>query len=187
MQRQCSIPDCGKPARSRGWCNPHYQRWLKHGDPLAPVIRKNWVRPGQLSVEERFWRLVDKSGAHWLWRGYINPKGYGQFQPKRGESGGGGAHRFAYQLLVGPIPAELQLDHLCRVRHCVWPIHLEVVTYLENQMRSPLKYGNKTHCQNGHAYTSENTIRCNRGKWQRCRICTSATQARHRQRSPRTS
>lgn len=31
----CSIPDCGKPAIKRGWCNAHYKRWLRHGDPKA--------------------------------------------------------------------------------------------------------------------------------------------------------
>jgi hypothetical protein len=45
------------------------------------------------------------------------------------------AHRFAYELLVGPIPEDLELDHLCRVRHCVNPAHLEPVTHLENILR----------------------------------------------------
>lgn len=70
------------------------------------------------------------------------------------------AHRFSYERAVGPIPAGLQIDHLCRVRACVNPAHLEPVTCGENVRRSwaamPRKPP-KTHCVHGHAYTPENT------------------------------
>jgi len=35
-RRLCSIPNCGKPAHARGWCDPHWQRWYRYGDPLTP-------------------------------------------------------------------------------------------------------------------------------------------------------
>lgn len=46
------------------------------------------------------------------------------------------AHRLAYETWVGPIPEGLEIDHLCRVRACINPDHLEVVTHAENMRRS---------------------------------------------------
>lgn len=102
---------------------------------------------------ERFWERVEKTESCWLWHGRLH-KGYGHIvvvgvaQP---------AHRFAYELLVGPIPAGLQLDHLCRVRHCVNPTHLEPVTCKENLNRGIHRNAIKTHCSKGHEFTPENT------------------------------
>src|SRR6266496_2265386 len=87
----------------------------------------------------RFWAKVDRSGgsrACWLWTGKTGRDGYGRI----GLGGRGAlvrvrAHRFAYELLIGPIPDGLQIDHLCRVRHCVNPAHLEPVTQRENILR----------------------------------------------------
>lgn len=63
--------------------------------------------------------------------------------------------------MVGPIPEGLDLDHLCRVRQCVNPDHLEPVTARENLMRSPLTQASinsaKTHCKRGHEFTPDNT------------------------------
>ena len=65
--------------------------------------------------------------------GDVNADGYGVF---RFDGQMGGAHRFAYRLLVGPIHEGMELDHLCRTRHCVNPAHMEVVTHAENVRRS---------------------------------------------------
>jgi hypothetical protein len=80
-----------------------------------------------------------------------------------------GAHRVAYELFKGPIPAGMDLDHLCRVRCCCNPDHLEPVTRKENLRRG--LNGQKTACYKGHPYTPENTYyRANTGKKQ-CRLC----------------
>ena len=128
-----------------------------------------------------FWKHVEKTDGCWLWRGAIKPDGYGQVRrhPRRNIY----AHRFAYELEVGPIPEGLTLDHLCRVRACVRPSHLEPVTMLEN-----LRRGNgvgavnsrKTHCPRGHEYNVANT-RYYRGE----RNCRACDRARRRRRSGR--
>ena len=83
-----------------------------------------------------------------------------------------------YALLVGEIPAGLELDHLCRVRECVNPQHLEAVTHHENMLRS--REATKTHCKHGHEFTPENTYTYQRGVGiQRCcKTCTYARQGR---------
>lgn len=83
-------------------------------------------------------RLMDRTqvitNGCWLWTGYTDTHGYGIIhvtgasRPKR-------AHRLAYELFVGDIPAGLEIDHLCRVHNCVNPEHLEPVTRSENLRR----------------------------------------------------
>jgi HNH endonuclease len=114
----------------------------------------------------------------WLWTGAL-ADGYGIFGIKGKWSRG--AHRIAYILIKGPIPARLQLDHLCRVRNCINPAHLEAVTLAENVKRSSLPdyiYNRKLSdkCKYGHLYTPENTRYDNPGNKRRqafrvCRKC----------------
>lgn len=122
------------------------------------------MRPGKppAPVADRFWRLVDKSGDCWLWMG-AKWKGYGQFgvQQSPGVWPLRKAHRVAYELIVGPIPDGMQLDHLCRNPSCVNPDHLEPVTNRENGLRGvsiAATNAKKTHCPQGHEYTFENTV-----------------------------
>lgn len=112
-----------------------------------------------MTREGRFWAKVDKNGPGgcWPWLGAVRT-GYGRFavQQKRLVQ----AHRFAYELLVGPIPDGLELDHLCRNRACVNPDHMEPVTSRVNTLRgtSPAaRNAVKTHCDAGHPLSPENT------------------------------
>lgn len=131
MKRICSIPACQRPHAARGYCNVCYRQAIKAG-----II--NVIRPQGRSIEERFWSNVveDPSGC-WIWTGGKTRGGYGQFTPitTGPEAKTWKAHRFAYDIMVGPIPDGLQLDHLCRVRHCVNPEHLEPVTAQVNTLR----------------------------------------------------
>lgn len=77
----------------------------------------------------------DESSGCLLWTGSIPPEGYVQVRVGGRRTG---IHRFMYEQRVGPIPAGLHLDHLCRVRHCAEPAHLEPVTPRENMMRGIL-------------------------------------------------
>jgi hypothetical protein len=116
---------------------------------------------------ERLWEKVVKTEAGcWIWLGHENGHGYGRITVDGKQLL---THRFAYELLRGPIPDGLQIDHLCRNRRCLNPDHLEPVTNRENKMRSP-QVGTETHCKHGHEFTHENTY--THGKSGRsCRAC----------------
>lgn len=112
----------------------------------------------------RFFAKVEFDGC-WLWRGARDSGGYGKFRD--GHTVLVSAHRWAYEALVGPIPAGLQLDHLCRVHLCVNPDHLEPVTPGENTRRGSRLV---THCPKGHVYDEQNT-RVNTDGARDCRQC----------------
>jgi hypothetical protein len=89
-------------------------------------------------TEARFWAKVQKSDGCWEWTGG-RAMGYGMFAvpdpSRKSKQRHAYAHRLSYELLVGPIPLGLQIDHLCRNRICVNPTHLEPVTASQNIQR----------------------------------------------------
>lgn len=122
---------------------------------------------------------IPESGC-WIWLGATWSNGYGSVHLKNPRRNCG-AHRAIYEALVGPIPAGLDLDHLCRVRCCVNPAHLEPVTRKENLERSGsikilvhlAKMKNKAaFCNKGHEMTPENTYVYPNGRHRMCRICS---------------
>jgi len=146
----------------------------------------------QRPLAERFWEKVAQSGDCWEWTGVVNG-GYGRIRRPRSEVRAFGgpqmlqAHRWAYEALVGEIPAGLQLDHLCRNQLCVNPYHLDPVPQIVNLHRgagsAPINAA-KTHCPSGHEYSTENTRiktypsgRISRG----CKRCDAEQKAARRQ------
>lgn len=127
-----------------------------------------------MTASERFWAKVvgDDFKKCWLWTGPFKPEGYGKFAVGRKRQYQ--AHRFAYEDMVGEIPPGLQLDHLCRVRACVNPWHLEPVTNRVNSIRGDGRAGRARHtsCQRGHPFDAVNTIHV-QGR-RRCRECVNA-------------
>ena len=114
--------------------------------------------------------------------GALNRVGYGRFWYQNRMVF---AHHYAYQTLVGGIPSGLEPDHLCRIRACVNPQHLELVTHRENVLRgdtpclSRERQLQKTHCPQGHPYDLLNTFLNARGH-RECRECRQLYAERRR-------
>jgi hypothetical protein len=138
-----------------------------------------------------FWWRVEKTDTCWLWRGYLMVNGYGSFSA--GPGGSQLVHRTAYELLVGPIPDGMTIDHVkangCTSRACVkavpdkyGPTHLEPVTNQENLRRGDGPTGRKarqTHCMRGHIFDERNTL-IRRNGTRRCRTCSRADSRRRK-------
>jgi hypothetical protein len=118
-------------------------------------------------LQRRCDRIRISPTSCWSWRGGKTTGGYAIVRcPDRGVAY---VHRQMYEALVGPIPKGLQIDHLCRVRHCVNPAHLEPVTNRENTRRG--KRGVlKTHCNQGHPWIPANIMVRSNGK-RECAEC----------------
>ncbi len=126
-------------------------------------------------VKEHIWSKVmpEPNSGCWLWMGHIDAGGYGWVAYHGRDQR---AHRASYEAFRGPIPTGLEIDHLCRVRCCVNPDHLEPVTRSENVKRGlvPILVRQRAAaiecCPAGHSYDEENTYVCGRG-WRQCRAC----------------
>lgn len=128
-----------------------------------------------MPIEDRFFeKVVEQADGCWLWTAQLHNQGHGRFRlPDRHVY----AHRWAYEFLVGPVPEGMELDHLCRVRACVNPAHLEPVTHRENVLRgvSPAAlHAAKTHCPKGHAFDEANTY-VTAARSRQCRECRRAS------------
>lgn len=125
--------------------------------------------------------VLAESGC-WEWSGaHFQTTGYAIFSMKSATDGRWRptvAHRVSYELYVGPIPDGFQLDHVCRNRGCVNPVHLEPVTARVNTLRGQAPSAvsvRENRCQQGHEFTPENTIfRPNRPGKRECRECVRA-------------
>jgi hypothetical protein len=120
---------------------------------------------------QRFWDKVEQNGPDecWPWTAALNDRGYGKFWTGKRLVY---AHRLMYVLAHGSLSAALTIDHLCRVRNCVNPAHLEAVTLRENILRSDstsARHARKTHCPKGHPYDDANTRYWHRQR--HCRTC----------------
>lgn len=181
--RLCSVEGCKNLHRSGGLCLKHDQRMRRHGSMAEPATGP--------SFPERFWAKVNKNGpVHcelktpcWLWTAYTGAAGYGRF-------GRQNAHRVSFLLTHGALTPGLEIDHICRVRNCVNPEHLQELTHQANVDRclrvknaesrdkyKTSKTSPKGHCPRGHAYdlVRKDGVRI-------CRVCKNETNRLYRQR-----
>lgn len=185
-KRICTVEGCDRPHEAHGLCQRHYKRLRKHG--TTDVV----PRSHDMTDASRVELYVDQSAgpdACWPWTAYISEQGYGW--TARDEGPQGAAHRLAYEVLVGPIPDGLTLDHICHDpdvcpergpscphRRCCNPCHLRPTSNAANMLRgsSPSALNaRRTTCPEGHPY--DMIRKCGR------RRCTQCEYARRRARA----
>lgn len=164
---------CGRPAPIARCQLPQYG--YTKGQPMR-FIAGHGTRGRRTPAIKRFnakVRYGDTPASCWTWVGCKDRLGYGKFS-KGGRSSPILAHRWAYEYFVEPIPAGLELDHLCRNPSCVNPTHLEPVTHALNMKRAQPGYqpGRELeYCRNGHPYDASNTRIDPRSGGRFCKTC----------------
>jgi hypothetical protein len=142
----------------------------KHGTPLQRALAKI--------------RFDDATGC-WLWIGYRSRLGYGRVRDADGHLRQ--AHAVLYEAFVGPVLEGYELDHLCRVRWCVCPWHLEPVTHRENWLRgeTPSAVRFRTdRCSRGHDLADPANVYVRPDGYRQCRTCMRTTRRRLKQLAP---
>jgi len=168
MGKKCAVVGCGLPKNTRGWCKPHYDAFVRTGDP-------NTYRGDRSSLTlwdrlcEIGWTKDTETGCN-EWNGYRNELGYGQFRPSRGVLIR--VHRVAYEHFVGCLSPRDHILHTCDNPACSEPSHLKAGRALDNMhdMRRKRRgyKDNWTHCPRGHLYPTDSPPRSTKN---RCREC----------------
>lgn len=125
-KRTCSIDGCDRPLVGRGWCSMHWQRWQKHGDPMAMPQRRI---PEPIDP----WSRIDQSGgpdACWPWTHRLDQDGYGT-QKRSGRQIR--VHRWVLEQKLGrPLGEGEVTRHTCDNPPCCNPAHLLPGTPADN-------------------------------------------------------
>ena len=161
----CIAPGCDRPARYKRLCNRDYLRMWKYG---------SFDLPPKPTREEIFRSsyVIAPSGC-WIWLRALNSEGYGVLSNVY-------AHRISYVLHKGPIPADKEIDHLCRVRRCCNPMHLEAVPRRVNFLRGAHPTAETVRsgvCRRGHSMADAYMRKS--GK-RTCRRCSQDNERRRR-------
>ena len=162
----------------------HTEHWLACQEYLSDLSAS--IPAGDPRLPTRFWQYVQaRSDGCWHWlssvRGHVGRK-YGAFW-YRGKAVA--AHRLSFEKLYGPIPEGLTLDHLCRNKLCVNPLHLEPVSVWENIRRGigpTAQHARQTHCLRGHAFHASNTYYTRGTGFRYCRACNAERNRSYRER-----
>lgn len=140
-------------------------------------MKRRYVR-GPAITRLLSWVEIDPETECWIWTGAAS-SGYGRMTV---DGRTRLSHVVSYEALVGPIPPGLELDHLCRVRRCANPDHLEPVTRRENTLRGDsiaARFAARSSCAHGHPYDEANTRTSPRGR--ECRACGREKMRRRRE------
>lgn len=139
---------------------------------ILDSIRKRAVELFMNRIQKSI--IEDTATGCWLWQKTLNRDGYALIWVHNKAHS---AHRFMYEFLCGTIPDGLELDHLCRVRNCVNPEHLEPVTRAENMRRVAIF--NKF-CKRGHSYSEHGFVNSKGDR--ECKLCSRSCKNRSQQR-----
>jgi hypothetical protein len=145
---RCSVENCDRPAKARGWCNKHWYRWRAHGDP-------QW-RPDQTGFDTLRILTATPPQDCILWPGFKDPNGYGRVWFKGGYRL---SHRVSYQINVDEIPAHIDVCHSCDTPSCVNPHHLFLGTAADNLRDCKQKGRNAHGVKSGRAKLAESDVR----------------------------
>jgi hypothetical protein len=176
VEKRCRVQYCTSQVQALGLCSTHRSQ-LYFGGPVRPRNRdlpfSEWL---QRRVE------VDPQTGCWLWTMGKNSNGYafGRFPGSTSRQ----MHRLTYLQLVGPVPKGMVLDHVCRVRHCVNPRHLEATTNRVNILRgvgAPALNARMSSCRKGHQFKTESN-----GS-RRCPVCKLEWQRERRAQKKRSA
>lgn len=170
---------CDQPVFALGLCHFHYFR-KRAGIPFDRP--KHYRVGGMRSPHLALIQSMTWTPTCWLWTGLTTYDGYGRVKIGRKQLA---AHRLSYMIHRGPIPNGLVLDHLCRVRNCVNPWHLEAVTDRVNILRglgSAPRNMAVTHCIHGHRFDEANTYVWTQPNGQKKRMCRACNLDRWRKR-----
>ena len=124
-------------------------------------------------------KIVLDENDCWLWTGGTYGPGYGKItvESNRARS----CHLLTYEHFRGSVPQGQELDHLCRVRRCANPWHLEAVTHRENTLRGVAPHillHNAARCKRGHSLIEHGEPHGPSGTRRRCRLCRNARRRR---------
>jgi len=149
----------------------------RNAGSVAGVTDEQLARELAEQIPKRIAARIDQRGPEecWPWTGKLTEKGYARICLNGRRTT---VHRYLYEVYVGPVPNGLVLDHLCRVRHCVNPAHLEPVSNRENVLRGigPTAVNAKrVYCLFGHLFDEANTMKARNGG-RLCRTCRNRDQ-----------
>ncbi len=188
--RTCDVPECERRHLAKGYCKIHYYRVQRTGSPFGSTKLTLEQRLNSRLVEGPVPEVDPSLGPCLLWTGSLSKSarsgGYGYLNDGTGRRVY--VHRVNYEAHVGPIPKGLEIDHLCRVRHCARPEHLEPVTRRENQLRGDTFAARniaKSECPAGHPYDDANTYVYPKGR--KCRACNRTRERRRKEKLRRAS
>lgn len=183
----CRAAFCDEPIHQESRCLSHYLRWLRYDRLCADATQFDPVPGGARggSLAERFWARVNKTDTCWLWIGFVTESGYGlcpmgnrRYRP---------AHRVSWKLAGRDLVVGMHLDHLCRVRNCVNPDHLDQVTPAVNNARGvgpAAQNRRKTHCIRNHEFDLINTRWLPNGS-RKCVACSRTANLGRRKKADR--
>lgn len=134
MGKSCRHPGCEREEYRIGYCNAHRNRFRLGKDMDAPIR-------GSVPPEDLFWAKVRKTERCWEWAAGKSREGYGDFWLNGAMVR---AHRVSYEWANGPIPAGMQVDHMCLNEGCVNPRHLRLATNALNSQNRRGAYSNGT-------------------------------------------